>query len=210
MERRSLQACVWRNAIGVPRCTPKSQSCLIECILKDVLQQMQLSLSVVVAFCVVYLWDADGRWGPLLRGRNRTESQLPSQGKHLLMSVEGICEWDEWRQKLEQLTRQKWEGCSLLLTLRLRHIHDSKAKNTFYWKTTLLITRQFHRHYVELGGSSRKKIKKKCIQYNLNKVMCKRLIPIAPSGYLGKEEITFLWYMLRSEWRKIKFHGTVH
>lgn len=37
----------------------------------------------------------------------------------------------------------------------------------------------------------------------------KRLIPIAPSGYLEKEEIIFR-YKLKSEWRKITFHGTVH
>lgn len=122
------------------------------------------------------------------------------------MSVEGICEWDELRQKLERYKMQKWEGCSLLLTLRLHHIHESRTKNTFNWKTTLLITRQFHRHYVELGGSSRKKIKKKMHAIIISIRSCaKRLIPIAPSGYLEKEQIIFRWYKLRSEWRKINF-----
>lgn len=55
-----------------------------------------------------------------------------------------------------------------------------------------MITRQFHRHYVELGGSSRKKIKKKMHAIIMSIRSCaKRLIPIAPSGYLEKEQIIF-------------------
>ena len=62
-----------------------------------------------------------------------------------------------------------------------------KKKNTFYWETMLLITMQFHRHYLGLRGSSRKKIKK--IHAIIISVrLCAKM---ASSGYLEKEEIIF-------------------
>lgn len=71
-----------------------------------------------------------------------------------------------------------------LLIPRLHYIHDSKTKNTFYWKTTLLTTRQFHRHYLGVGGSSGKMILKMHAIIISVMLGAKRLIQIAPSGDL--------------------------
>lgn len=70
----------------------------------------------------------------------------------------------------------------------LYHIHDSKTKNTFYWKTTLLIMRQFHRHYLELRGSSRNKIFKMHAIIISIRLYAKRVIQMAPGAYLEKKK----------------------
>lgn len=67
--------------------------------------------------------------------------------------------WMRWgRGKAGRLRNAEMRIQKSLLIPRLHYIHDSKTKNTFYWKTTLLITRQFHRHYLGVGGSSGKMI----------------------------------------------------
>lgn len=65
-----------------------------------------------------------------------------------------------------------------------------------------MIIRQFHRHYLGLGGSARKKILK-VLAFIISIISCaKRLIQIAPSGYLEKGEIIFRPWKLRGERRR--------
>lgn len=64
--------------------------------------------------------------------------------------------WKEYANKMGRGKSWKSAKCRneedivISAHLRLHHIHESKTKNTFSWKTTLLITGQLHRHYLGL------------------------------------------------------------
>ena len=88
------------------------------------------------------------------------------------------------RQKAKAEMRRIY---SLLTPSRRVKLKKKKRKKTFYWEAMLLITMQFHRHYLGLRGSSRKKIKKKHAVIISIRLCAK----VASSGYLEKEEIIF-------------------